>query len=55
MRLLTGKKPLKDRLPKDKAESTSNTTKKSDINLKSVETKTSNTSTSTNLLERFSK
>ncbi len=55
MRLLTGKKPLKDRLPKDKTESTSSTTKKSDINIKSEETKTSNTSTSTNLLERFSK
>ena len=53
MRLLTGKKPLKDRLPKDKAESTSNTTKKSDINIKAEETKTLNTST--NLLERFSK
>ena len=53
MRLLTGKKPLKDRLPKDKAESISNTTKKSDINIKAEETKQSNTST--NLLEKFSK
>ena len=49
MRLLTGKKPLKDRLPKDKAESN----KKPDINLKSDTIKTLNTST--NLLERFSK
>ena len=52
MRLLTGKKPLKDRLPKDKAKQNNATTAK---------TQSNNTSaqqyhySSTNLIERFSK
>ncbi len=53
MRLLTGKKPLKDRLPKDKTESTSKTTTQSEQKIKTEGTKQSNTST--NLLEKFSK
>ena len=43
MRLLTGKKPLKDRLPKDKQAGNA------------VKTETSQTSSTTNLLEKFSK
>ena len=47
MRLLTGKKPLKDRLPKDKADANLNKTESSADAIKS--------STSTNLLEILSK
>ncbi len=54
MRLLTGKKPLKDRLPKDKANSNVNTNKETNINIITKETKQPNTTT-TNLLEKFSK
>lgn len=43
MRLLTGKKPLKDRLPKDKQAGNA------------AKTETSQTSSTTNLLEKFSK
>ena len=52
MRLLTGKKPLKDRLPKDKAINNSSTVSNSQIKNTSA---TQYNYSSTNLIERFTK
>lgn len=51
MRLLTGKKPLKDRMPKDKSIEVQSTTARTDVKPVS----STSASTSTNLLERLSK